>query len=148
MKKIFLLILFLSLAGCSLLQYSQKEDTDNLLFSIETTSCYGKCPELEIVIRGNGNAFYIGKKNVDKIGKFEFQLTKEEIAELLDAFNNAKFWEMQDEYSAKVTDLPTIFISCTYNGKSKRIKDYYGAPNSLKKLEEKIIKYKDKIVVK
>ena len=41
---------------------------------------------------------------------------------------NIKFSEMLDEYSEKITDLPTTYIQI----KEKKIKDYFGAPKKLK----------------
>jgi hypothetical protein len=38
---------------------------------------------------------------------------------------------MLDEYSEKITDLPTTYIQI----KEKKIKDYFGAPKKLKDLE-------------
>ena len=41
---------------------------------------------------------------------------------------------MLNEYTEKITDLPTTYIQI----KEKKIKDYYGAPKKLKDLEKLI----------
>jgi hypothetical protein len=41
---------------------------------------------------------------------------------------------MKDEYSEPISDLPTTFIQI----KNKKIKDYVGAPKTLKNLEKLI----------
>lgn len=145
MKKISGLLFLAVLIGCSSSNTVKKYNPENPVFTIQTTSCYGKCPELEILIQGDGKVFYTGKKNVEKIGKFEFQISEKEIDELLKDFEDAGFWDMKDEYTAKVTDLPTIYISCAYNNKIKKITDYFGAPAVLKRLEEKLLNFKNKL---
>jgi hypothetical protein len=142
-KKFFGILVLLSLISCSSSEVVKNYNSGNPVFTIKATSCYGKCPEYEIEIHGDGKVFYTGKKNVEKLGSHEFKISEKEIDELLKEFENAKFWDMKDEYTAKVTDLPTIYISCSYNGKVKKITDYYGAPAELKMLEEKLGKYRN-----
>lgn len=102
------------------------------------TACYGKCPVYKITIQGNGKAIFEGQKNVDKIGKYEKLFSKEEIENLIKKFEEVKFFEFKDEYSAKVTDLPTTYLEFTHKGQTKKIKDYYDAPTELKNLEKMI----------
>ena len=100
--------------------------------------CRGKCPVYTITIYGDGRAVYAGKKNVDKIGPYEKKLEKSQITELVKAFNDANFFEFKDEYTSKITDLPTTYTTFTTNDKTKQIRDYYGAPEELKKLEKMV----------
>jgi hypothetical protein len=48
------------------------------------------------------------------------------------------FFNMKDEYSAFMSDLPTTFVTITREGRTKRIEDYFGAPDGLKELERQI----------
>ena len=49
---------------------------------------------------------------------------------------------MKDEYSEPISDLPTTFIQI----KDKKIRDYTGAPKTLKKLESLIDQLYEKAV--
>lgn len=111
---------------------------DTTIIKLQKTMCYGKCPVYTITIYGDMRAEYAGKKNVDKIGKYEKKLEKSEVDNLIKAFEDADFFEFKDEYTAKVTDMPTTYVTYTVNEKTKRIRDYFGAPEELKKLEKMV----------
>lgn len=100
--------------------------------------CFGFCPVYTFQVDGNGNATFDGKRNVEKEGEWSKLFSIEETNQLFDAFANSQFWDFKDEYTAQVTDLPTIWVSFTHNGQSKKIKDYYGAPAELKELEKMV----------
>ena len=136
---IYLCAIFLLIA-CNLSKKntSNKSQYDNTLIKLQKTRCYGKCPVYTITIHGNGQAIYFGKENVGKIGKYEKKLEQTEIGNLIKAFEDANFFEFKDEYTAKITDRPTTYITYTVNEKTKRIRDYYGAPAELKKLEKMV----------
>ncbi|MEZ4932349.1 MAG: DUF6438 domain-containing protein [Saprospiraceae bacterium] len=100
--------------------------------------CFGFCPVYSIKIDGKGNATYDGQKNVEKVGTWYQTLSPEETNDLFDAFENADFWQFENEYTAQVTDLPTTWVTFILDEKNKTIKDYYGAPEGLKKLESMV----------
>ena len=97
--------------------------------------CFGFCPVYSIKIDGKGNANYNGDKNVSKVGAWNQVLSPEVTNELFSAFETADFWQFEDEYTAQVTDLPTTWVTFSNGEKSKTIKDYWGAPDTLKALE-------------
>ena len=109
---------------------------DSLLISLEKTACYGTCPEYSLTIYRSGRTIYEGKRHVEKIGNFEKKISEKEVKELIKAFEEAEFFNLLNEYVEQISDFPTTFLSFNYEGKSKKIKDYYGAPEKLKKLEK------------
>jgi hypothetical protein len=46
--------------------------------------------------------------------------------------------EHPDGTVAMVTDLPTRFVTVTVNGRTKKVEDYVGAPDSLSEFEREI----------
>ena len=142
MQKYCPILIFLIFLTCSRSNSIKKDElrynNENPIISLRTTAGYGKNPVYEITIRGDGQVRYMGRRNVKKIGAFKLELSVQEIDDLVTAFKIAGFENLNDEYSARITDLPTTFISFKYNGKFKQIKDYYGAPAVLKDLEHKI----------
>ncbi|HFA49093.1 MAG TPA: hypothetical protein ENJ95_08755 [Bacteroidetes bacterium] len=103
--------------------------------------CFGFCPVYSFKIDGKGNAVFEGQRNVPKEGTWARALSADETNQLFEAFEKAGFWDFEDEYTAQVTDLPTTWVSLRLAGKSKTIKDYYGAPEGLKKLEKLVEGY-------
>ena len=139
--KITVSILFVAITACSFSKktISQKEKIDATI-SMEKTPCYGRCPNYAITIYGDGKAEFLGKRFVDSIGTFEKYFSIEDVKSLVKAFEEANFFGLQDEYTARVSDMSTVYVSFTQNGKTKKIKDYYNAPELLKQLEKMIEK--------
>ena len=134
MKHILVIALLCSLlVGCN---SAKKIGSDNeIVFSMTKTKCYGKCPAYTIEIYSNGRVTYSGLANVEKIGKFEKNITQTELSNLQKTFLDSKFFDFDDEYVSNATDLPTTYILFRNNGKEKKIKDYHKAPKELKDLE-------------
>ena len=83
----------------------------------------------------DGSAFYHGERFVDRIGDYEFSVSKEVINYILKKAVEISFFELEDKYTANISDLPRT-ITFINNGKDKkRVVDYYGAPKSLKEFE-------------
>ena len=110
-----------------------------IVISMKKTMCYGQCPVYEIEIYNDHTAKYIGEKNVDNVGEFIATLPEERYNTILQQFKNASFFEFEKEYRAAVSDLPTTYLFFSYEGKSKKVMDYYGAPKSLKALEKMVV---------
>ena len=62
------------------------------------------------------------------------KLDKQKFRELQLAFLNSDFFEMEDVYSAQIMDLQSTYLYFSYNGKEKKILDYYNSPEVLKEL--------------
>ena len=62
----------------------------------------------------------------------------ERYQQLVDAFNESDFFDFHSEYTASMSDLPTTYVYYTDLRNSKEIKDYYGSPQALKDLEERV----------
>jgi hypothetical protein len=136
MKKFIIFIVVVSLFSCN--SSKQTYNAANMTIKMEKTPCYGFCPVYNLTIEGNGIGTYIGKKNVKKIGTYKFNFSSAQIDSLVKEFEDINFWDLADKYEAKITDLPTTYITFSLNGRTKRIKDYFGSPQSLKNLEEKL----------
>lgn len=128
----FLFFAVLFLISCESNPYA------NSVIEMNTTPCFGACPEYDITINGTGLATYNGKRYAPRAGNFTKQLTAEETKTLFDAFVAADFFAFEDEYTSTISDLPTTFISFSHEGQTKKIKDYYGAPDKLDDLENRV----------
>jgi hypothetical protein len=100
----------------------------------------GNCPVFRAEIYSNGFIVYDGIRFVENVGLFSGKLSREKLERLHRAFAETNFFELEDEYVEPWTDLPTVFISYSREGIRKKIKDYYGAPDQLKDLEEEVIR--------
>lgn len=113
--------------------YRNTKNTQQII-ELQRTACFGTCPIYRIQIFSDGTGIYNGKKFVENIGEIRFQISKEEIKNILEFAKRIKFSEMKDEYYEAISDLPTTYVTI----KEKSIKDYVGSPKELRKLEELI----------
>ena len=105
-----------------------------LIISLQRTACFGTCPIYKIEIFSDGSGIYTGTRFVENIGVIEFSLSETQINLILTQSESIGFTNMKEEYSEPISDLPTTFIQI----KNKRIRDYIGAPKTLKNLENLI----------
>lgn len=118
----------------------------NLLITLERTACFGTCPIYALTIYEDGRVEYVGQDFVTAKGEQTGSITPEKLQELVAAFQNADYFNLQDEYTAPITDLPTTITSFTFDGTTKTIRNYGGcldnmlvpAPQALCELENKI----------
>jgi hypothetical protein len=143
----FLMVIILLFTGCK----TQKEGTivhsdspttttpaqvelskELLVISFEQTACYGTCPVHKMEIFGKGFATYHGKKHVAKTGDYIGSFTPKQLTEILTKANEIGFFEMQDEYTANMTDLPTTVIYINNGNQKKKVVAYTNYPDELK----------------
>ena len=111
------------------------KSTSQQIFEFEKTSCYGSCPAYKVVVFENDSLSYEGLKFVAKQGNIAKKLPKGTVNQLVKQFKEANFFNFQNQYTSNVADFPTTYISFTDKGVTKKIKDYYQAPERLKRLE-------------
>jgi len=142
-KATIIILACLALAACS---STAPRDYTSAVITLERTVCFGFCPVYTLTIYGDGRVEYEGQQYVEVTGKQTAVLTPEQVKELVNDFENANYFDMEDEYIAPVTDLPTTITSITLDGKFKTVRNYGGclsespvkAPQALCELETKI----------
>jgi hypothetical protein len=142
MKKVTLLLYLLAIGACKSHKKVAEKSTRNVVqntpqqvFFLEMTPCYGTCPSYKVVVFDNDSLTYEGMRHVAKEGIVAKQLPKGTVNQLVEKFREANFFNFQNEYTSKMTDFPTTYIAFTDKGITKKIKDYYKAPESLRQLE-------------
>ena len=117
---------------------SEQRDYSTAIITLERTACFGTCPIYSLTISGDGKVVYTGENYVTVTSTQTGQISPVTFKELVDEFYKINYFSLQDEYTANITDMPTTITSLTINGKTKKIEDYFNAPEELKKLEQKI----------
>jgi len=131
-NKLFLILLGI-LLSCGLTKKANTSEIE-LIISLQRTACFGTCPIYKIEIFSDGSGIYTGTRFVENIGITKFSLSETQLNLILTQAEVIGFTNMQEEYSEPISDLPTTFIQI----KNKRIRDYTGAPKTLKNLENLI----------
>jgi hypothetical protein len=113
--------------------------------TLERTACFGTCPVYKVSIDAGGAVTYDGTEFVRVTGRQTARVQRAQVAALLEAAKRIGFFELRDEYRTvrnadgshtEVTDLPTAFVTIVARGRTKRVEDYYGAPDGLRALEQ------------
>jgi hypothetical protein len=135
MKRLIYITVLLVLYSCAATKnYTQ----DDIVFSMKKSSCYGPCPVYELKIYKNGYVKLTAEEHLDLQGEFYTKLPGSKVKALISKFKEAGFFEMENEYTSITKDLPTTWIYFSNEGRQKRIKDYDGAPESLRELEKEL----------
>lgn len=131
----YLLVLFSSLifTGCSV---TKLPDESKPVMSLVKLQCLGICPTYKLSIYDNRVAVFEGYKHTRMQGKFKAKLSKKKYQELIDHFLHAGFFEMKDVYTAHIMDGQTTYVYFNYEGREKKILDYFEPPPELKDLEK------------
>ena len=133
------LVLLLVVSSCGSSKKSSKPEANKekkeLIIALERTACYGTCPIYKIEVFSDGSAIYYGERFVDNLGKYTFNVSQETINYILKKAVEIRFFEMEDKYTADITDLPKTIVFIKKDRKKKKIIDYYGAPKTLKEFE-------------
>jgi Domain of unknown function (DUF6438) len=141
--KFSILLLFIGMLGaCKSPKKLAEKSAKNVVptkptqvFALEMTPCYGTCPAYKVIIFENDSLTYEGMSHVVKEGFISKKLPQGTVNQLIEKFRGVNFFKFQNQYTSNVTDFPTTYISFTDKGITKKIMDYYKAPDSLKQLE-------------
>jgi hypothetical protein len=118
----------------------------SLIITLERTACFGTCPIYTLKIYANGMVIYNGQDFVSVKGLQNSSITPDQLKELVADFQNVDYFNLPDQYTAPVTDLPSTITSFSFDGKTKTVTNYGGcltgspekAPQALCDLEKKI----------
>jgi len=118
------------------------KDLSTLRMSLTRTSCFGSCPAYSVEVRGSGDVIFRGERNVLITGEHHATISRQEVIGLLDAYRNADYFSLKDQYSQFVTDVPSYTTSIEFDGHKKSVGDHVGAgagmPDIVTELEDKI----------
>ncbi|SRR6266545_2439426 len=101
----------------------------DLMITLERTSCFGICPVYKLTITADGAVVFEGRRNVKQEGTtIRSAISQERLKQLMAEFDRVRFFSLETNYSKDLrrcgTDSPSAFTSIRINGKSKRIKHY------------------------
>jgi hypothetical protein len=137
--------LAIGLAGPAVAQ--EPDVPPDAAISLRRTQCLGSCPVYTVTIDARGTVTYEGELFVRVVGRRTAQIDTSIVAGLLVRAERIGFFQMRDAYRVienpdgtvtVITDLPTRIVTITVNGRTKKVEDYVGAPDSLAEFEREI----------
>lgn len=113
------------------------------IVTMQKTGCHGKCPDYEFILQSNGEATYIGKKNVPRIGRYKARAHPGFMFSIKNKINEGDFFKMSTIYPSNekiIKDLPDTYIMVSDNLHQIIIRNNHDAPTELIKFQNKIEK--------
>lgn len=141
------LVCLLAVSFAAVHARQQPDVPADTIISLQRTSCFGPCPVYTVTIDARGTVRYEGEKFVRVVGRQTARIEKSLVAKLLAHAERIHFFDMRNSYrvienpdgsATMVTDLPTKIVTVTTNRRSKRVEDYFGAPDALEEFEKAI----------
>jgi hypothetical protein len=135
------------LASVGPLAAQDRDVPPDTIIKLQRTSCFGTCPVYTVSINARGTVTYVGQQFVRVVGQRSAQIAPSVVARLLARAEAIGFFEMQDSYRKLrnpdgtvmvVYDLPTKIVTITVGGRTKRVEDYFAAPDALGEFEQEI----------
>lgn len=107
------------------------------------------CPEYSASVDENGTVVYNGLRGAQVQGERVHSIPVSVVRDLVSQFFEIKFFSLQDRYESKKSPDGTVShidhayastITVDIDGKKKSVYNFYGAPDDLTALQEKLIK--------
>ena len=137
LSSFFLFVLAPCNAPKNVVNSKAEVDNSKVVITYHQSPCFGKCPVFTMTINGaNKTIIYSGQSNVSKIGKFTKSIENDSITKLVEAFDNAHFFDLNDKYLGNIVDFPSTTISFTDKDRTKTVEERAVAPKELKVIEK------------
>ena len=95
---------------------------DSIFATLERQPCFGRCPAFYVTIYNSGKAVYEGHSTVEKLGRWNGTLTKDQMKQITDKAAEFHLDTLQNEYVNKyLVDFPGHSFSVILNGSLKRV---------------------------
>jgi hypothetical protein len=107
------------------------------MITLVRTNCLGGCAAYTVTINADGKVLYEGDHDVKQKGKVESRISQEKLKELIAAFKEINYFDLQGLYDRKSVacpsfsyDAPSAITSLTLNEKKKTIRHNTGCSGS------------------
>ena len=123
MKRLLMASILILIAALACSAQTSSQDKDRITeVTLERTSCFGTCPDYKVTLRRDGTIIYEGRRFVQMMGTYKGEAYGfDRLAQLILA---QKYFDMKDDYSRPITDMPSAITSVVRAGKRKTIVDY------------------------
>jgi Domain of unknown function (DUF6438) len=119
-----LVLTVLCVLACAAQTVSMQDKDQITEVTLERTACYGTCPIYKVTLSSDGTIIYEGERFVQMMGTYKGTAYGfERLAKLILAEN---YFNLKDEYTRPITDMPSAVTSVVRGGKRKTIVDYAG----------------------
>ncbi len=124
-------------ASCKSVKMDSPEEATTLV-EFARSACYGNCPHYHVAVNTDGTVVYTGKRHVEKMGVYQYSLTKKEYKDLYRALEKADLYQFREIYDGEIADGQVTRV--TYHGQDgiKKIATKRQYPGNLKDIVDRL----------
>lgn len=116
--------------------FPNKKNKTYMVASIKRTPCLGSCSIYEAKLYSDGKATFFGRKNVHMKGRYEGQISQQQMKDLIDEIDKANFFNFESSYpvndSAKrVSEHSKTILTIQVGDQIKQVKKNNEGPAAL-----------------
>jgi hypothetical protein len=137
---------------CAIAQSQELSDADlkDVVIAMKQENhcgCTNCCAVYSVSISGDGIVTYKGINAVNIIGEQVYSISIDQVKALVAEFYKADFFSLKDSYTSKdngngmyisIDHSAPVTTSITIKGKTKSVYNFYGAPEKLIELQERV----------
>ncbi|MES2299135.1 MAG: ankyrin repeat domain-containing protein [Pseudomonadota bacterium] len=116
--------------------------SNNILISLERSSCLGTCPNYRVEVYGDGRLVYVGTDHVAVRGRHSYRVAPGAVDQLLGTMREGDIWSMRPSYAGSITDVPVYRLTMNLGGTVHRVIDYagpmVGMPAAVRRVESAV----------
>jgi inner membrane protein involved in colicin E2 resistance len=114
------------------IEKTQKSLPDSLFAQIQRTACFGRCPIYTLSVYESGYVEYLGKKWVEKEGRFAAEVDQKVLDKLMKEAKAINYFDLNHQFDSKnVTDLPSTITTLKGKEGFHIVVNRYQAPEEL-----------------
>jgi Domain of unknown function (DUF6438) len=102
--------------------------------SLRHTTCFGRCPDINIEINKDGLVKYTGLRFVKDSGLYQKRFAVAKVQNLLNRFNDSQVDTCEKEYFNRIPDVAGMIFTITYADSVKKIYNAQFGPMWLRQL--------------
>lgn len=105
-QRYFLTIMLLALtffSGCSVLQRPPLS-AERLVITYGSKACFGQCPEMSVILNGDGRMTLQGNAYVDKIGAYHKQVPESSMRDFIKELEESAFFDLPSQPDTEYPD--------------------------------------------
>jgi hypothetical protein len=92
-----------------------------LTIKMNRERCFGSCPVYSVTVHGDGNVEYSGEEFVQDRGPRTETVSRDQLQGLLQRFDNANLFALEDRAFAWGSDTPRVRVSISIDGRTKEV---------------------------
>lgn len=124
----FIIFSLIFISGCGSSKKAFKSPQDFSL-TIQRTACFGTCPIFVMTVNNKGEVDYQGERFVKNVGHFRKSLDQTKFKSIVEQMQKSNIHDMKDDYNNEgISDLPSVILTYTAEGKTKKVLCRYQCP--------------------